>query len=46
MLTSLLHRMEGAKGHRMKELQQQDLRMLALRIMGGAIGRDGVVDGI
>lgn len=42
LLTAPLHRMESTKGHRMAELQNQDLRMLALRVMDATIERMGL----
>ena len=42
LLTAPLHRMEGTKGHRIAELQKQDLRMLALRVMDLTIERMGL----
>jgi hypothetical protein len=42
LLTAPLHRMESTKVHRMAELQKQDLRMLALRIMDATIERMGL----
>src|SRR5437868_6351353 len=45
LLTAPLHRMESTKGHRMAELQKQDLRMLALRVMDATIERMGLGHG-
>jgi hypothetical protein len=42
LLTAPLHRMEGTKNLRMDELQKQDLRMLALRVMDLTIERMGL----
>lgn len=45
LLTAPVHRMENSKGHRMAELQKQDLRMLALRVLDATIERMGLGHG-
>src|ERR1700722_6249581 len=43
LLTSPIHRLESSKAHRMGELRNQDLRMLALRVLDATIERMGLV---
>ena len=45
LLTSPIHRLESSKLHRMGELRNQDLRMLALRVLDATIERMGLGHG-
>ena len=45
LLTSPIHRLESSKAHRMGELRNQDLRMLALRVLDATIERMGLGHG-